>query len=239
MNNLLKVTYKGESPIISGRALHKFLEIETPYKKWFDRMAQKGFTENIDFTATDIFVQDGTAFGGQRKMVDHAIKIDVAKEIAMLQNSERGKQARQHFIEVEKQWNSPELIMARALKISHNKINELTAQIGELKPKAEYADKVLASPNTVTITQIAADYEMTGQQLNELLEVCKVQYKQNNQWILCVKHRGNGYTDSKTTHPPAGAGKAAIITRWTQEGRRFIYETLRKSGFNPKKGSLS
>jgi len=230
MNNLIKVTYEGENPTISGRTLHEFLEVETRYNDWFNRL-KKDLIENVDFVA--VTQKRVTAQGNKTTYTDHAIKLDVAKAITMLHRSKRGKQVRQYFIEVEKQWNSPELVMARALKISHNKINELTTTIAELKPKAEYADKVLASPNTVTITQIAADYEMTGQQLNELLQECKVQYKQNNQWILCVKHRGNGYTDSET------AENAAIITRWTQKGRQFIYEILSKSGFNPKKGSLS
>ena len=120
MNELLKANYDNERITLSARELHKFLEIETPFKKWFGRMAEYGFQENIDFREVmDKIVQNPQ---GGRPSTDYEISIDMAKEISMLQRSEKGKQARQYFIELEKKWNSPEQIMARAVLLSNSNI---------------------------------------------------------------------------------------------------------------------
>ena len=108
--------------IISGRELHEFLEVKTKYKDWFPRMKSYGFVENIDFIA--IAQKRATAQGNETTYIDHAIKLDMAKEIAMIQRNERGKQARQYFIAVEKAWNSPEMIMKRALEIANKSIEK-------------------------------------------------------------------------------------------------------------------
>lgn len=102
---LIKITTNenGEQ-LVSGRELHEFLEVQTPYKKWFDRMTEYGFTENVDFSVMDKNVRDETAFGGTRKTTDHAMTLDMAKEISMIQRTDKGKQARQYFIEVEKEY---------------------------------------------------------------------------------------------------------------------------------------
>lgn len=90
--------------IVSGRDLHEFLELKAQYTNWFDRMCDYGFVENVDFTVFNKKVNDDTAFGGYRKITDHAMTLDMAKEISMIQRNEKGKQARQYFIEVEKEY---------------------------------------------------------------------------------------------------------------------------------------
>lgn len=104
-NELIKITKDEQgNSVVSGRDLHDFLEINTPYKKWFDRMIEYGFAENVDFAVMDKNVHDEKVFGGVRKITDHAITLDMAKEISMIQRTERGKQARQYFIDVEKEY---------------------------------------------------------------------------------------------------------------------------------------
>lgn len=105
MNELIR-TYKNEQnePLVNGRELHEFLEVGTTYTRWFERMTEYGFAENVDFTVIAKNVHDDTAFGGTRKITDHAMKLDMAKEISMIQRTDKGKQARQYFIEVEKQF---------------------------------------------------------------------------------------------------------------------------------------
>lgn len=95
---------KDGSVVVSGRDLHEFLEVQTPYTKWLNRMSEYGFDENVDFAVIDKIVHDDTAFGGSRKITDHVMTLDMAKEISMIQRTERGKQARQYFIEVEKRY---------------------------------------------------------------------------------------------------------------------------------------
>jgi phage anti-repressor protein len=95
-NAIIKITY-GDKPTVSGRELHEFLEVETPYRIWFPRMAEYGFTEGVDYTPYN-FVHPQN----QQETTDHQITIDMAKEISMIQRTDKGKQARQYFIQVEK-----------------------------------------------------------------------------------------------------------------------------------------
>ena len=112
MNNL-QIRFENEEPKVSARELHEALEIETPYHKWFPRMTEYGFEETKDFAVTDKNVPNSG--GGKQNIVDHEITIDMAKELCMIQRSEKGKYFRKYFIEVEKEWNTPEKVMARAL----------------------------------------------------------------------------------------------------------------------------
>ena len=99
---LIKIrTNENGEQLVSGRELHEFLEVTTPYTQWFDRMKEYGFTENVDFIGLS---QKSEKPQGGRPTIDHAMKLDMAKEISMIQRTEKGKQARQYFIEVEKEY---------------------------------------------------------------------------------------------------------------------------------------
>lgn len=101
MNDLIKTFKKTDGSIaVDGRDLHDFLEVETPYRIWIQRMIGYGFTENLDFTS---FEQKSTKPNGGRPQVDHALTLDMAKELSMIQRTEKGKQARRYFISMEKQ----------------------------------------------------------------------------------------------------------------------------------------
>ena len=163
MNELIKVTTnENDEQLVSGRDLHEFLEVETPYKKWFGRMSEYGFAENVDFIVMDKFVQDETAFGGHRRITDHALKLDMAKEISMIQRSEKGKQARQYFLQVERAWNNPEMVVQRALQIQTRKVEALQLENAELKPKALFADAVRGSTNSCLIKDLALMLNQNG-----------------------------------------------------------------------------
>lgn len=125
MNELIKVDYTGERPAVSARELHEFLEVETPYHKWFPRMCEYGFTENEDYSVTDIFVRNPA--GGPQSMKDAAVSIDMAKEICMIQRNEKGKLARQYFLALERDWNSPEKVMSRALRYAEQELKQVRA----------------------------------------------------------------------------------------------------------------
>lgn len=239
MLELVKVNYDGDRPTVLGRELHEVLEVNTAYKDWFPRMCEYGFSEGIDYSS---FLSDRIDGKAGKPRIDHQLTIDMAKEICMLQRSEKGKQARQYFIELEKQWNTPEAVFARALKMAERKIENLTVEvarrdqlIGELRPKANYVDMILQNRGLVSITQIAKDYGMSGQKLNRLLKERGVQYKQSNQWLLYSKYHNEGYTHSKTISISRSDGAPDVVmeTKWTQKGRLFIYELLKKDGILP------
>lgn len=157
MNELINVTLNdNHEPIVSGRQLHEALGVKTPYDKWFPRMTEYGFTENEDFST---FLSEST---GGRRATDHIIKLDMAKEIAMIQRTDRGKQVRQYFIQVEKDFNSPEKIMARALLMADRRVNKLEAQIEADKPKVLFADAVSASHTSILVGDLAKLISQNG-----------------------------------------------------------------------------
>lgn len=168
MNNLLKVEVnENQEPIVSGRMLHEFLEVKTPYTQWFDRMIEYGFVENSDFLTVSQKCE--IANGGYQNKIDHAIKLDMAKELSMIQRNEKGKQARQYFIGIEKEWNSPEKVMARALVLANKKIEsqnsiieQQTKQIEIDKPKAIFADAVATSKQSILIGELAKILKQNG-----------------------------------------------------------------------------
>lgn len=140
--------------------MHEFLEIGTQYTKWFDRMTDYGFEENQDYGA--ISQKKLTAQGNASEYTDHVLTLDMAKEISMIQRNEKGKQARRYFIEVEKAWNSPEMIMKRALQFADRKIEDLQAQIEIDKPKVLFADAVDASHTTILVGELAKLIKQNG-----------------------------------------------------------------------------
>ena len=160
MNELINVTLNdNHEPIVSGRQLHEALGVKTPYSMWFDRMVEYGFTENQDFLLNNFVKQTGR--GGHNK-VDHIIKLDMAKEIAMIQRTDKGKEVRQYFIQVEKDFNSPEKIMARALLMADKKVHKLEAQIEADKPKVLFADAVSASHSSILVGDLAKLISQNG-----------------------------------------------------------------------------
>nr|UWH97265.1 MAG: antirepressor protein KilAC domain [Bacteriophage sp.] len=152
MNELIKISYENaEHPTVSGRELHEALEVKTAYKDWFPRMCEYGFTEGEDFNPLKN-EQVRTEGNRQvsRELTDHQLTIPMAKEICMLQRSEKGKQFRQYFIRVEEAWNSPEMIMKRALEIANEKVKVLQVSVSQLtvdkqimQPKADYFDELV------------------------------------------------------------------------------------------------
>ncbi|MEG3251430.1 phage antirepressor KilAC domain-containing protein [Streptococcus suis] len=160
MNEIINVSVNdNQEPVVSGRQLHEALGVKTPYSMWFDRMVEYGFTENQDFLLNNFVKQTGR--GGHNK-VDHIIKLDMAKEIAMIQRTDRGKQVRQYFIQIEKDFNSPEKIMARALLLADKKVHQLEAQIEADKPKVLFADAVSASHSSILVGDLAKLISQNG-----------------------------------------------------------------------------
>lgn len=160
MNELITVELNdSQEPVVSGRQLHEALGVKSEYKKWFNRMAEYGFTENEDFTRV---TQKCRTPGGLQNVTDHVLKLDMAKEIAMIQRTDKGKEVRQYFIQVEKDFNSPEKIMARALLMADKKVHKLEAQIEADKPKVIFADAVSASHTSILVGELAKLIKQNG-----------------------------------------------------------------------------
>ena len=170
MNELIKINYDSDRPTVSARVLHEFLEVETRYNDWFNRMTEYGFSEGTDFYS----ILSKTSEQGGRPATDHQLTIDMAKELCMIQRNEKGKQARQYFLEVEKQWNSPEAVMSRALKMANQKLSSiqsdfkaLQAENTTMKPKALFADSVAASSTSILVRDLAKLLKKNGVDIGE------------------------------------------------------------------------
>ena len=162
MEEIIKINYESEQPTVSARELHEGLEIKTAFKDWFPRMTAYGFEENQDF----ILVAQKRATNNPKNPIttcnDYQISIDMAKQICMIQRTDKGKQYRQYFIDLEKAWNTPEQVMARALKIANNEIEKLKtdnrvliADTERMKPKEIFADAVSSSKDSCLIGDLA------------------------------------------------------------------------------------
>ena len=169
MNELLKINYETEQPTVSAREVYEGLEIKTAFKDWFPRMAAYGFEENQDF----ILVAQKRATNNPKNPVaiynDYQISVDMAKQICMIQRSEKGKLYRQYFIDLEKAWNTPEQIFARALKMADQKIEKLKESnaglledVERMKPKEIFADAVSASTSSILIGDLAKLLRQNG-----------------------------------------------------------------------------
>ncbi|ATH94509.1 antirepressor [Bacillus glycinifermentans] len=239
MNGLIP-THSNENGnlLVSGRDLHEFLEVKEKYTEWFKRMVDYGFVENIDFVLVSEKRETKNPRNPFTTITNHHIKIPMAKEIAMLQRNEKGKQARLYFLELEEKWNSPEMVMKRAMDYLNAQVEKLQTsnllleqQVNELKPKATYYDMVLQNKSLLSVSKIAKDYGMSAIKLNKLLHELGVQYKQGDIWLLYAKHQDKGYTQTHTH--VIDADNSRVQTKWTQKGRLFIYELLKQQGILP------
>ena len=187
MNNLLKVNYETDQPTVSARDLYEQLHIKTRFNDWFPRMCEYGFQNGVDFNLLKIEqVQTEGTREVKRDITDYNISIDMAKQICMIQRSPEGKQIRQYFLDLEKAWNTPEQIFARALKMADKTIDQLKSENATLiednermKPKEIFADAVTASKDSILIGDLAKILKQKG-----------IDIGQNR---LFQKLRNNGY----------------------------------------------
>ena len=164
MNELIKVTYDNDRPAVSARDLHDFLEVGARYNDWFPRMCEYGFTEGEDYYSFLSNRVDGLS-GKPRQ--DAVLTIDMAKEICMIQRNEKGKQARQYFLQIEKDWNSPEKVMARALQIAETKLKTLETKVAADAPKVLFADAVSASHTSILVGELAKLLKQNGVEIGQ------------------------------------------------------------------------
>ncbi len=222
MNELLKVNYDSEQPTVSGRELHEFLEIKTAYKDWFPRMVEYGFEEGKDYCS---FLSDRSDGLPGKPRTDHELTIPMAKELCMLQRNEKGKQARQYFLKVEEAWNSPEMIMERALKLSNARVRELLGSVSELKvenqimkPKADYFDELVERNLLTNFRDTAKQLGIKQRDFVSFLLEKKYLYRDKNGKLLPYADKNNGLFELKECFNDA-TNWASTQTLITPKGR--------------------
>lgn len=162
MDELIKVTTNdNDEQLVSARELHKFLGIRKKFSQWWEQYSEM-FLVNEDYTRVpqSYLVQSGNSTS--RLYDDYAIKLDIAKHISMLTKTPKGAEARNYFIQLEKLWNSPEMVTKRALEFQQKKIETLQLENAELKPKALFADSVSASHTSILVGELAKLIKQNG-----------------------------------------------------------------------------
>ena len=235
MNELLKINYEAEQLAVSARDLHEALEVKSNFTTWVNRMCEYGFREKIDFK-TCFPKMESESHGGQN-MIDHEISIDMAKQICMIQRSEKGKQYRQYFIDLEKAWNTPEQVMARALKLADRTIDNLKEDNKKLiednermRPKEIFADAVSASNSSILIGDLAKLLRQNGvdtgqkrlfEQLRNEGYLMKTGSSRN---MPKQKYVENGFFQIKETviSNPDGSVRMTKTTKVTGKGQQYF-----------------
>lgn len=232
MNELLKVNYDNDRITLSARELHKFLGVTERFGNWFERMNQYGFQESIDYLGRKVFNTQA-----HQELQDYEITLEMAKEIAMIQRSDKGKEVRQYFLELERRWNSPEAVMNRALEYSRKQVKALMEEKQglieenkELKPKALFADAVSASNESILIGQLAKLIRQNGYEIgqNRLFE-----WMRENEYLIKKGERYNQPTQKsmdlglfevkeRTITNPDGSTRITLTTKVTGKGQVYF-----------------
>lgn len=241
MNELIKIeTREDGSQAVSARELHGVLESKRDFSNWIkDRIEKYNLIENEDYCSFNKIVERET---GASTRIEYALTIDTAKELAMVEGNDKGRQVRRYFIEAEKKLkaisnavpNIENLISDPAFGIKlltelqkeRAETERLQIEVKVSAPKAEYYDKVLQSESTYTTEQIAKELGMSAITLNKKLELMRVQFKRSGTWMLFSHHHSCGYTKTRTHYfnKPDGSCGTNTYTVWTEKGRMFIHD---------------
>lgn len=239
MNELIKVDYSGDRPAVSARELHEFLEVKTAYKDWFPRMCEYGFAQGPDFNLLKnerVQIEGGRTV--TRTVDDAAITIDMAKEICMLQRNEKGKIARQYFLQLEKDWNSPEKIMALALVLAQKTIDDQTQQIQQLnaansrltvdnqimQPKAEYFDALVERNTLTSFRETAQMLDTTQKKFVDFLLGKKYIYRDKKGKLMPYAAKNDGLFEIKEcfNEKTQWSGSQTLVTPKGRETFRLL-----------------
>ena len=232
MNELIKVDYTTDRPTVSARELHEFLEVSTKFQDWFPRMREYGFTEGQDFNPLKIENVLSQKRERTYTLTDYQLTIDMAKEICMLQRNEKGKQARQYFIHLEKDWNSPEKVMARALKLADKQISSLRAENSVLTvenqimaPKAEYFDDLVDRNLLTSFRETAKQLEIKEKAFIAFLLEKKFIYRDKKGKLMPYAEKNNGLFEVKEcfNDKTQWSGTQTMITPKGRETFRLLY----------------
>lgn len=238
MNELIKINYEAETPTVSARELHKSLEISKRFSAWFDTNSQ-GFVENEDYTSVLTGTEVQNNGGVQiRELQDYSLSVDMAKHICLMSRTEKGKECRQYLIDLEKAWNTPEQVFARALKMADKEIEKLKSSntvlredVQRMRPKEIFADAVSTSHTSVLIGDLAKMLKQNGIDIGQ---------KRLFEWLrekgYLIKRKGSDWNSptqkamelglfeikESTVNNPDGSVRINRTTKVTGKGQQYF-----------------
>ncbi len=239
IGNLIAVNYEAEQPTVSARDLHKALDIQSRFSRWFDTNKEL-FTEGEDFNkcTSSTVVNNGAV----RQIEDYEITMLMAKHLAMMSRTEKGKEVRDYLINLERAWNSPEQVFARALKMADRTIDKLKTEKAALiednermKPKEIFADAVTASKDSILIGDLAKILKQKGIDIGQNRLFQKLR---NNGYL--IQRRGPSWNmptqksmemglfevEERTITNPDGTTKIRKTTKVTGKGQQYFINKL-------------
>ena len=226
MNELIKVNEVEQT--VSARTLYEAVGSTERFSAWFERQLQFGFVENEDYVGCKFFNTQAN-----QELQDYILSIDMAKHICMVQKSEKAKQVRQYLIDLEKAWNTPEQIMARALRVADQTIARLNQKVLEMKPKADFFDAVTDSKQAIEMGQVAKvlDMGIGRNKLFEFLRAEKILMGNNQPYQRYIDEGYFRVVEQKFTKEN-GETMINIKTLVFQKGVNFIRKRLQKETLN-------
>lgn len=262
MQELIKITEQNGQQVVSARELHEFLVQEAKggqqgrmFAHWIvDIIERFGFVQGQDFTVLEYdytgkpLDKNGKSDNQRVHRRDYALTIDMAKQVAMVQNNNKGTEARKYFIACEKALKQVKLPTPKELALlliqseeekerlaaeveqKTEVIEQQTRELLEAAPHVAFAKEVLTSTSTYNTNLIAKELGTSAVTLNSILKQNGIQYKQGETWILANRYQNKGYTKTKTYSYTSANGeiKTSMQTVWTETGRRFIHEIMKK-----------
>ena len=236
MDEIIKVNMETET--VSARELYDIVSDDggtkgtERFSKWFERYCSYGFREGYDFSSPykKVRVQYEGERSVSREVEDYDLSMEMAKQICMLQRSEKGMELRQYFIDLEKAWNTPEQIMSRALKIADKTINSLRIENAKMKPKADFFDAVADSKTAVSMNEVSKVLDVKGIGRNKLFEILRDKHVLDRRNIPYQKYVDLGWFRVIEQHySKNGEEQISFKTLVYQKGVDYIRKLLEES----------
>lgn len=259
ISELIPIEERNGHNAVNARHLYAWLEIKKDFSDWMKAQIKRcDLVQDVDYQAFPQKVECHNGVGYTMR-TEYALSIDAAKEVSMMSQTQKGKDARRYFIDCEQRLKSvtmtalpdftnpaeaarawaqeyeQKMIAIKRADEAEQQIVSLTTEIEQMQPKASYYDMILNNKSTIVTTQIALDYGMSAKAFNKILYELRIQHKVSDQWILYAPYISYGYVHSKPIEITRHNGRREIKynTEWTQKGRLFLYDTLKKQGILP------
>lgn len=233
MDDLIKINYDSETPTVSARDLYDGLEIEKRFSAWFETNS-KGFIKGEDYSNMylKVRVQKEGARDVSRTVEDYDLSVDMAKHFCLMSRTEKGKLCRQHLIDLEKAWNTPEQVFARALKMADQEIKKLKSSntvlledVQRMKPKEIFADAVSTAKQSILIGELAKLLKQNGYDTGE---------KRLFQWLrdngFLIKRKGTDFNSPSQKSMELGLFEVKETAITHSDGYITISKTTKVTG---------